>query len=136
VPIQSFIELATTLNLDDAQKRRLRQTYQEIRRSSEPRLREQAMLRERVAGELRKPQPDGGEVEKMLDQLAMGRAAIQKDIYRRTSQFAATLTPEQQEKFRQFVLARTLGQPGAAAPRPRREGTGPNLREDRPARQQ
>jgi hypothetical protein len=50
-------------------------------------------------------------------------------VLRISLQFAATLRPDQQERFREIIVARTLAQAGLGA-RQRREG--PAAREDRP----
>lgn len=137
---QVFQELVRELELDEAQRRRLRQTFVELRRSAEPRFREQQALRDRLIAELGKPQADQAAIGQLLDRMALNRTAIQKDMLRQMTQFAAGLPPDKQERFRQFVLSRTLQQLGLPQQRPRRETpregpSQPQLRDDRPPRQ-
>lgn len=131
-----FVELARELELDDAQRRNLRRTFQEVRRALEPRLREQAALRDKLIEELRKPQSDQSSIGQILDQMALARASVQKDTLRLTAQFAATLPADKQERFRQYLVARTIQQTGTPAQRPRRDGpAAPQNRDERAPRQ-
>jgi uncharacterized membrane protein len=122
-------QLVRELALDDEQRRRLRTSLQEMRRAAAPRVREQLALRDAVVAELRKPQPDTASIDRALERAGALRSAVQKDVLRISLQFAATLRPDQQERFREIIVARTLAQAGLGA-RQRREG--PAAREDRP----
>jgi uncharacterized membrane protein len=122
-------QLVRELALDDEQRRRLRTSLQEMRRAAAPRVREQLALRDAVVAELRKPQPDTASIDRSLERAGALRSAVQKDVLRISLQFAATLRPDQQERFREIIVARTLAQAGLGA-RQRREG--PAAREDRP----
>ena len=122
-------QLMRELGLDDEQRRRFRASLQEMRRAAAPRVREQIALREAVVAELRKPQPDTASIDRSLERAGALRSALQKDVLRISLQFAATLRPDQQERFREIIVARTLAQAGLGA-RQRRDG--PAARDERP----
>jgi len=118
-------ELVRELQLDDGQRRQFRGMLQETRRAVEPLVREQLGLRDALVGELRKPSPDPAAVERLLERAGSLRAATQKEVVRRTLAFGASLRPEQQQRLRDIVVARTLAQVGAGGPRLRRDPPAP-----------
>ncbi len=109
--------LPVELNLDPGQQRTVRQSLREMRQRNFTRLREIRQTRERLVAELRKERTDFGIVDPLIDRVTTLRGDIQKDGLRTADQIGATLRPEQREKFRELVIARTLvpgtgGRPG------------------------
>ena len=107
--------LPSDLNLDPGQQRTLRQSLREMRQRNFARLREIMQVRERIVAELRKDKTDFAAIDPLIDRATTLRGDIQKDGLRTAEQIAATLRPEQREKFRELVIARTMapgGRPG------------------------
>jgi uncharacterized membrane protein len=109
------------LNLDPGQQRTARQALRDMRQRNFARLRELRQVRERVIVELRKERTDFAVVDPLIDRVTTLRGDIQKDGLRTAEQISATLRPEQREKFREFVIARTLVPGAGGRPGPRRQ---------------
>jgi hypothetical protein len=93
-----------------------------MRQRNFARMRELRQIRDRVVVELRKERTDFTVVDPLIDRVTTLRGDIQKDGLRTADQIAITLRPEQRERFRELVIARTLvpgtgGRPGG----PRRQ---------------
>jgi uncharacterized membrane protein len=111
-PRRADARLVSELNLDPGQQHTLRQAFREMRRRNAGRVRELVQLREQIVAELRKDKLDPATIDPLLDRVAAVRSDIQKDGLRTASEIAATLRPEQREKFRELVIARTVPRPG------------------------
>ena len=122
LPVSALIR---ELQLDDGQRRQFRAMLQETRRAVQPLVREQVGLRDTLVGELRKPNPDPAAVERILERAGSLRAATQKEVVRRSLAFGAGLRPEQQQRLRDIIIARTLAQVGAGGARQRRDAPAP-----------
>lgn len=100
------------LNLDPAQQRSFRQAFREMRQRNAERARELIQVRQRLAVELRRDKYDFAAIDPLLERVARLRIDMQKDGLRTADQVAATLRPEQRERFREAVLARAMGPVG------------------------
>jgi Spy/CpxP family protein refolding chaperone len=118
---RSIDDLGKELALDERQVGSLRQLFGELRRVNEARVKELRDLRENLVIEIRKPQPDVVAVERAIDRAAALRAEMQKVAFKMSNDFAATLPPEQQEKFRRGMAVRMVAVAGNP---PTRRGDG------------
>jgi uncharacterized membrane protein len=96
------------LDLDATQQRTMRDAFRAMRQRNADRVRELMQLRRQLVSELRKDRLDPAAVDPLLDRTAQLRAEIQKDGLRTADQFAATLRPEQRDRFREKVIARAM----------------------------
>lgn len=110
------------LNLDPAQQRSFRQAFREMRQRNAERARELVQVRQRLLTELRRDKYDFATIDPLLERVARLRTDMQKDGLRTADQVAATLRPEQREKFREAVLARAMGPVGMGGRPGRRPG--------------
>jgi hypothetical protein len=109
------------LKLDQNQERAFRQAAREMRLRNAGRVSELAQIRQQIVTELRKDTLDYGLIDPMIERAAVIRGDIQKDGIRTADQMAAALRPEQRERFREAVIARTqavLGPGGRHTRRP------------------
>lgn len=100
------------LNLDPAQQRTFRQAFRDMRQRNAERLREMTQARQRLIAEMHKDKFDFAAIDPLLERVARLRTDIQKDGLRTADQVAATLRPEQREKFREAMIARAAGPMG------------------------
>ncbi len=100
---------AEELRLDDAQQRTFREAFRAMRQRNADRVRELMQVRETLAAELRKEQPDFAAIDPLLERSAALRVDMQRDGIRAAEQIAATLRPEQRAKFREVMAAKALG---------------------------
>ncbi|TWT05628.1 Spy/CpxP family protein refolding chaperone [Reyranella sp. CPCC 100927] len=100
---------AEELRLDDAQQRTFREAFRAMRQRNADRVRELMQVREKLAAELRKEQPDFAAIDPLLERSAALRVDMQRDGIRAAEQIAATLRPEQRAKFREVMAAKALG---------------------------
>ncbi len=96
------------LNLDPDQQRAVREAFREMRQRNRPRVQELRQLRRQLVDELRKEKLDFAAIDPMIDRAANLRSDIQKDGLRTAGEIAATLRPDQRERFREVVINRTL----------------------------
>lgn len=111
--------LIEDLNLDPGQLRTVRQAFRDMRQRNADRVREIMQTRQRLVAELRKDKLDMGAIDPLIERVAVLRSDIQKDGLRTADQISATLRPEQRERFREMLIARTAGLTGPPR-RPRR----------------
>ena len=115
--------MAHDLNLDDTQRQALRGVFDQYSNTRRERLREIQKVREQIAAQYKRPAPDTGQVEALIDQLTKLRADQQKETLRAIFQLEPQLKPEQRERMHQ-ILAERLAAPQMA--RPPGSGSGPN----------
>lgn len=115
---------AEELRLDADQQRTFREAFREMRQRNAGRVRELMQVREQLVAELRKDKLDLAAIDPLIERTTVLRSDIQKDGLRAAEQVAATLRPEQRAKFREVMIARTMG-PGGRMRRPSPDGRPP-----------
>jgi len=117
--------VARELELDEAQRAKLRGVIDQYATVRRDRQREIQKLREQVAAEYRRPTIDMARVDPIIEQLAHLRVEQQKDTLRSFAEFEPQLTPQQRERMHHILAERLAGPPWL--PRPPGQGPGPGL---------
>lgn len=124
-PRPSPLEMvARELDLDEAQRARVRGIIDQYATTRRDRQGEIQKLRDQVAAEYRRPTIDLARLDPMIEQLARLRAEQQKETLRSFAQLEPQLTPPQRERMRQ-ILAERLAGPSWSRPRGQGPGPGP-----------
>ncbi|TAJ87414.1 periplasmic heavy metal sensor [Reyranella sp.] len=110
------------LNLDEGQREALRGLIDQHAAKRRERLQEIHRDRERVAAEMRRPQPDFAKVEGLIDHVSELRSELIKENLRTLALFEPKLRPEQRERMYVIFADRFAGVPQRprepASPRP------------------
>ena len=118
-PLES---VARELDLDEAQRAKLRSVVDQYATTRRDRQREIQKLRDQVAAEYRRPTIDMARIDPIIEQLARLRVEQQKEALHSFAQFEPQLTPQQRERMHQILAERLAGPPW---PRPPGQGPGP-----------
>ncbi|MCW5733529.1 MAG: periplasmic heavy metal sensor [Enhydrobacter sp.] len=119
--------LAKDLELDDAQKRALKDLFERYSAERRERYREIQKVREATSAELQKSDFDMTKVEALVDEMARLRGDQQKENLRSIAQLSPHLRPNQRDELHKILAERYgggwpgRGSPGGpGAPRPPR----------------
>jgi len=119
-------QIAHDLNLDEAQRKALREVFDRNQADRRKRLQEIQALREQTGGELRKSAVDWSKVDGLIEQVARLRGEAQKENLRAILDLESQLTPQQRDKLHAVLAERYVNPPRWSGP-PRPPGSGPGM---------
>lgn len=116
-PIETLVH---DLGIDNSQREALRGLLDGYAVTRRERLREIQKTREQTAAELKQASIDLVKVDRLVDQIALLRAQLQKENLRTAIQLEPALRPDQRERWRVLIVERFAGAPPPrpATPRP------------------
>ncbi|MFO1083427.1 MAG: periplasmic heavy metal sensor [Reyranellaceae bacterium] len=120
--------VAHELDLDEAQRAKLRGVIDQYANTRRDRQRDIQKLRDQVAAEYRRPTIELARIDPIIEQLARLRVEQQKETLRTFAQLEPQLTPQQRERMHQILAERLAGPPPPPPPRPPGQGPGPGPR--------
>ena len=106
-----FAALSQELNFDDAQRAALKALVDANAPVRQQHSRELQKLREEFLTELRSPQPDAANLDRLVDQTQGVRAEQQKAFFHMLAQLAPQLRAEQRERLQTLMAERMGGRP-------------------------
>lgn len=116
--------VARELDLDEAQRAKLRGVIDRYATTRRDRQREIQKLRDQVAAEYRRPTIDMARIDPIIEQLARLRIEQQKETLHTFAQFEPQLTSQQRERMHEILAERLAGPPRPPAPGPGPGGPG------------
>lgn len=111
-------QIAHDLNLDEAQRKALREVFDRNHADRRKRLQEIQALREQTGGELRKSAIDWSKVDGLIEQVARLRGEAQKENLRAILDLESQLTPQQRDKLHAVLAERYINPPRWSGQRP------------------
>lgn len=119
-------QIAHDLNLDEAQRKSLREVFDRNQADRRKRLQEIQALREQTGGELRKSAVDWPKVDSLIEQVARLRGEAQKANLRAILDLESQLTQQQRDRLHAVLAERYINPPRwSGPPRPPGPGMGP-----------
>lgn len=114
-------QIAHDLNLDEAQRKSLREVFDRNQADRRKRLQEIQALREQTGGELRKSTVDWAKIDGLIEQVTRLRGEAQKENLRAILALESQLTPQQRDKLHAVLAERYINPPRWSGTR----GSGP-----------
>jgi len=120
-----FSALSQELNFDDAQRAALKVLVDANAPIRQQHSRELQKLREEFLTELRSPQPDAANLDRLVDQTQSVRGEQQKAFFHMLAQLAPQLRADQRERLQTLMAERMGGRPPGPPGGPPGGGPGP-----------